>query len=126
MSGHEDADESRRRYQAPYSQRRPIPTISKYREEKEARRAEAGRETNGADLGPSRTDRAKEEWQSYRDWWNGDKDENHEEQGIEDEQWAHTDVYNRKFRGNDQRWAPTEDFQDYEGEYSPLGTHDYK
>ncbi|KAM3415028.1 hypothetical protein BST61_g10165 [Cercospora zeina] len=41
MSGPEDADRSRRNYHAPYTQRRPIPTISKYEKEKEARQAQA-------------------------------------------------------------------------------------
>ncbi|KAF2212533.1 hypothetical protein CERZMDRAFT_58831 [Cercospora zeae-maydis SCOH1-5] len=41
MSGQEDADRSRRNYHAPYTQRRPIPTISKYEKEKEARQARA-------------------------------------------------------------------------------------
>ena len=40
MSGHEDAEE-KRRYQAPYSAKHPIPTISKYREEKHARQERA-------------------------------------------------------------------------------------
>lgn len=71
MSGHDDADESKRRYHAPYTSHRPIPTIAKYREEKEARQAEAGREglddnSEAADLGPSRTERAKEGWRQYR------------------------------------------------------------
>ncbi|KAF2725521.1 hypothetical protein K431DRAFT_290643 [Polychaeton citri CBS 116435] len=41
MSGADDADESRRRYQAPYTGRHTIPTIAKFREEKAARQAEA-------------------------------------------------------------------------------------
>ncbi|VUC35988.1 unnamed protein product [Clonostachys rosea] len=40
MSGVDDPDE-RRRYQAPYSARNPIPTIARYREEKAARQQEA-------------------------------------------------------------------------------------
>ena len=34
MSGNEDAERSRRNYHAPYTGKHPIPTISKYREEK--------------------------------------------------------------------------------------------
>ncbi|KAK7223807.1 hypothetical protein V2G26_011810 [Clonostachys chloroleuca] len=40
MSGVDDPDE-RRRYQAPYSARNPIPTIARYREEKAARQQKA-------------------------------------------------------------------------------------
>ncbi|RFU77442.1 hypothetical protein TARUN_4789 [Trichoderma arundinaceum] len=40
MAGKEDVEHSRR-YEAPYSERHPIPTISKYREEKEARQQNA-------------------------------------------------------------------------------------
>lgn len=47
MSGREDAEDNRR-YQAPYSAKHPIPTISKYREEKAARQNEALR-TDPAD-----------------------------------------------------------------------------
>lgn len=51
MSGKDDAEEDRR-YTAPYSARHPIPTISKYREEREARQKEAlgsGDEASHAD-----------------------------------------------------------------------------
>ncbi|KAK7430189.1 hypothetical protein QQZ08_003163 [Neonectria magnoliae] len=41
MSGKEDADDAARRYTTPYSARHPIPTISKYREERAARQEEA-------------------------------------------------------------------------------------
>lgn len=75
MSGNEDADESRRRFQAPYTGHHPIPTISKYREEKEARKAAAGRDgvphEEEEDLGRTRTQRAREGWNTY---WYGDKD----------------------------------------------------
>ncbi|KAF2169046.1 hypothetical protein M409DRAFT_21055 [Zasmidium cellare ATCC 36951] len=69
MSGHEDADEAQRRYKAPYSKNHTIPTIAKYREEKQARKAEAVNEGDGADLEQSRTERAREGWRSY---WAGD------------------------------------------------------
>ena len=46
MSGNEDADE-RRRYQAPYNAKHPIPTISKYREEKAARQEYAQQKNSG-------------------------------------------------------------------------------
>ncbi|KAI5358583.1 putative C2 domain, synaptotagmin-like mitochondrial-lipid-binding domain, C2 domain superfamily [Septoria linicola] len=73
MSGHEDAEQSRRIYHGPYTQRRPIPTISKYEKEKEARQAQAlpdesAEHTDGADLHESKTARAKQSW---RDYWDG-------------------------------------------------------
>lgn len=75
MSGNEDIDDSRRNYQAPYGRRNPIPTIEKYRKEKENRRANAigadGDDSHGADLGPSRTERAKDGWRKY---WDGDEE----------------------------------------------------
>lgn len=74
-NGQDDADEARRKYQAPYTQHHPIPTISKYREEKAARQAEAG--TDGADLTQSRAERAKESWRSY---WNGEGQNDSEQQ----------------------------------------------
>jgi hypothetical protein len=73
MSGHDDAESSRRNYKAPYGRRNPIPTIEKYRQEKENRRANAiggdESEGEGADLVPSRTERAKEGWRKH---WGGD------------------------------------------------------
>lgn len=45
--GHEDA-EANRRFQAPYSAKHPIPTISKYREEKQARQERAMHNDDGA------------------------------------------------------------------------------
>ncbi|KAM5377336.1 hypothetical protein ACJZ2D_005017 [Fusarium nematophilum] len=47
MSGKDDAEEQRR-YTAPYSARNPIPTISKYREERAARQEEALQKSDGA------------------------------------------------------------------------------
>lgn len=54
MSAKDDSDDVRR-YQAPYSARRPIPTISKYREAKAARQQEAlkgGQDAADADRRP--------------------------------------------------------------------------
>jgi hypothetical protein len=51
MSGHEDAEENRR-YRTPYNAKHPIPTISKYREEKAARQEEALKGDHGAHHGP--------------------------------------------------------------------------
>ena len=51
MSGHEDAEQNRR-YRTPYDARHPIPTISKYREEKAARQEEALKGDHGAHHGP--------------------------------------------------------------------------
>ncbi|POR37489.1 hypothetical protein TPAR_02309 [Tolypocladium paradoxum] len=48
MSGKEDTEDVRR-YQPPYSAQRPIPTISKYREEKAARQQEALRDDESVD-----------------------------------------------------------------------------
>ncbi|KAF7553634.1 hypothetical protein G7Z17_g3523 [Cylindrodendrum hubeiense] len=48
MSGKDDADDARR-YTAPYSARHPIPTISKYKEERAARQEEALNRTNDDD-----------------------------------------------------------------------------
>lgn len=85
MSGNEDAEATRRNYHAPYSKRNPIPTIDKYRKEKENRRANAigadESDTNGADLGPSRTDRAKEGWRTYWDGEDGDGQGTDKEEG---------------------------------------------
>ncbi|SMR55043.1 unnamed protein product [Zymoseptoria tritici ST99CH_1E4] len=82
MSGSEDAAHSNRAHH-PYTQRNPIPTISKYRQEQEDRRARAA-ETNshddGADGSPldqSRTDRLKE---SVRGYWRSDDEEGKQEQ----------------------------------------------
>lgn len=41
MSGPDDADANRRRYQAPYTRHHPIPTIQQFREEKQSRKATA-------------------------------------------------------------------------------------
>jgi len=83
--GHEDADDARRRYQAPYSKHHPIPTIAKYREEKAARQAEASLDNgdDGADLQQSRTDRAKESWRNY---WSGEHGEHGEQDQAEKRQ----------------------------------------
>ncbi|KAJ6443028.1 meiotically up-regulated protein [Purpureocillium lavendulum] len=50
MSGVDDADDVRR-YQAPYSAHRPVPTISKYREEKAARQQNAVKDDESPDEG---------------------------------------------------------------------------
>lgn len=73
MSGNEDIETSRSNYHAPYGKHKQIPTIQKYREEKESRRANAidgdDDDAQGAALGLSRTERAKEGWRKY---WDGD------------------------------------------------------
>lgn len=83
MSGQEDAERTRRNYHAPYTAKHPIPTISEYREEKQAREDAAG-VGDGADLEQSRTDRAKEGWRTY--WRGDDKEDGNEEQGQEHDQ----------------------------------------
>lgn len=76
MSGHEDAESSRRNFQAPYGKRNPIPTIEKYRQEKAHRRANAidGDESDaqGADLSLSRPERANKGWRNHSDEDNAD------------------------------------------------------
>jgi len=62
MSGADDADQSARRYTAPYSPRHPIPTIGRYREEKERRQRKAGADVDE----PSKTEQAKEAYRDYR------------------------------------------------------------
>ncbi|EHK25344.1 uncharacterized protein TRIVIDRAFT_33120 [Trichoderma virens Gv29-8] len=57
MAGKEDVEHARR-YEAPYSERHPIPTISKYREEKEARQQNALR--NNAETPDQRPSQTKE------------------------------------------------------------------
>ena len=61
MSGKEDVEDVRH-YQAPYSSKRPIPTISKYREERAARQQEALRDDDNVDSqGPSYSGRGQPE-----------------------------------------------------------------
>lgn len=68
MSGMEDAEKSRRRYQAPYTPRHKIPTIQTYQKEKEEReaKARAGDDADGAAAGEeaeqSRIERLKDYW----------------------------------------------------------------
>ena len=73
MSGHEDAERSRKNFTGAYGQHRPIPTISRYEKEKEARQAQAlpneDSDANGAALDQSRTERAKQGWKEY---WSGE------------------------------------------------------
>ncbi|KAI6823206.1 hypothetical protein KC340_g11874 [Hortaea werneckii] len=80
MSGREDADAKRRNYNKPYTPHHTIPTIAKFREEKEARK----RDAYGGDYDeqePSRREQAREYWNSY---WQGDKDneEPHADEGA--------------------------------------------
>lgn len=67
MSGKDDADESRRRYKAPYTPRHTIPTVQKYREERQARQDEANeeRDADDADLPESTTVQAKSSGEQY-------------------------------------------------------------
>lgn len=73
MSGQEDAERSRKNFHGAYGQNRPIPTISRYEKEKEARQAQAlpdeSDEASGPALDQSRTERAKNTW---RDYWSRD------------------------------------------------------
>ena len=56
MSGYDDAEHTERNFHGPYTPRHGIPTVEKYREEKEARKAEAFDERNAA--GEDRLDSA--------------------------------------------------------------------
>ncbi|KAF2842793.1 hypothetical protein M501DRAFT_28089 [Patellaria atrata CBS 101060] len=69
MSGRDDADAPRRNYKAPYTPHHPIPTISKYREEKEQRKVDtsAGDASFGEEHDPSRTHSSpKDTWKQIR------------------------------------------------------------
>jgi hypothetical protein len=73
MSGSEDAEKSRRNHKAPYTQRHPIPTIAKYREEQESRQANAlPTPDDAANLDQSKTESVKQTWQDFR---NGEEHE---------------------------------------------------
>jgi hypothetical protein len=68
MAGREDV-EDRRRYNQPYTHKNTIPTIQKYREEKDRRREQAGNidEDNGEDgEDMSRLETAKRYWYGER------------------------------------------------------------
>ena len=75
MSGVDDASDSRRRYKAPYSPHHQIPTVQKYREEKQNRQAEAidgdGAVEDDSDASRSKTQRAKDAYSAYT---KGDQD----------------------------------------------------
>ncbi|KAK5113917.1 hypothetical protein LTR85_010450 [Meristemomyces frigidus] len=71
MSGADDANEARRNYNAPYTPHHTIPTIQKYREEKENRKqTPGGADADGEDLSESRIQQAKDAWNGY---WQGDQ-----------------------------------------------------
>lgn len=69
MAGREDAETTQRNYKAPYTSHNPIPTIRRYREEKEQRQ-ELANDTNGTQQedGPSKTQQAVD---AYKDWRDG-------------------------------------------------------
>jgi hypothetical protein len=67
MSGEEDTELSRRKYNSPHTPRNPIPTIAHYKEEKKERLQEAGI----ADDGPSKRERAID---AYNLWKHGDEE----------------------------------------------------
>lgn len=70
MSGQDDAEDFQRQYNAPYTPRHQIPTIQKYREEKEARQVDAANEgtagDDDTDLSKTKTQRAKDAWAAYK------------------------------------------------------------
>jgi hypothetical protein len=83
MSGREDVDE-RRRYNQPYTHKHTIPTIQKYREEKDKRREQAGNinEERGEDgEAISRKETAERYWHRER---HDDGQEQPIEEGEED------------------------------------------
>jgi len=69
MSGVDDAEEQRRKFKAPYTPSHTIPTIQRYRKEKEQRVEEAG-PTEDASEERSKKERAQE---AYNIWKNGEK-----------------------------------------------------
>jgi hypothetical protein len=91
MSGSEDAEHGRRVH-GPYTQRNPIPTIAKYRAEKEERRARAAEihdDGDGAALDQSRTERLKD---NVRGYWRGGDDGNDDN---DEQQHAGSGAYDR-------------------------------
>lgn len=108
MSGKDDADEARRNYNAPYTPRHTIPTIQKYREEKENRKQTAG----GADAGgedESRTRQAKEAWNEYRQ---GEAGDSKPQKGKNEAQTGGGDGGRRE--GEDEDSDDTDDYADEE------------
>jgi len=77
MSGTDDADENRRRFQAPYTPKHQIPTIQKYQQEKKEREALGGADDDAGTA--SWSDRAKEYWQSDKE--NGKPQQNGNSEG---------------------------------------------
>ncbi|WPH03805.1 meiotically up-regulated protein [Acrodontium crateriforme] len=87
MSGHDDVEESRRRYKAPYNAKHQIPTIQRYKEEKKARRAAAGEDDES-----NRTDRWREYWRGgsdgrkeLRDEQPSDADDDHGKDDVKED-----------------------------------------
>ncbi|KAK4561114.1 hypothetical protein LTR86_005069 [Recurvomyces mirabilis] len=76
MSGTDDADENRRRFQAPYTPKHQIPTIQKYEEEKEERKALGGA-NNGDNDKSSWSDRAREYWRNDKENGKPKQDDDH-------------------------------------------------
>ena len=89
MSGREDANEARRRYQKPYGPKHSIPTIQKYREEKADRRDAAGLTDGEDDDDESRMQRAK-------DYWNSRKEEGDAETGADGGSHGHAEEDGKK------------------------------
>lgn len=83
MSGTDDAEESRRRYKAPYTGHHPIPTIQKYREEKTRREQESGGGGDEVDDGQSKTERAKDAYNN----WRSEDDDNIEKDGKHEQEY---------------------------------------
>ncbi|TKA27721.1 hypothetical protein B0A50_04822 [Salinomyces thailandicus] len=79
--GREDANNARRNYKAPYTPGNPIPTISKYREEKERRERKAR-----GDVSPSRRRQARSTWDDYWQSESDDESSDADEHAAEDEQ----------------------------------------
>ncbi|KAF2759284.1 hypothetical protein EJ05DRAFT_463888 [Pseudovirgaria hyperparasitica] len=64
MSGHEDADATARRYRAPFSSNHPIPTVQRYKKEKQEKEATYGGVEEEQEA--SRTQRARDAYDRYK------------------------------------------------------------
>ena len=66
MSGVEDVEASRRRHQAPYTPHHPVPTIQKYREEKQQREEQYGRSEGQQQDDRTKTNRLSDAYTALR------------------------------------------------------------
>lgn len=66
MSGIDDVNTSRKSHKAPYTPHHPIPTVQKYREEKQQREAEYGSADGQQDDGRGKVDRLGDAYNTFR------------------------------------------------------------